>query len=277
MLRIAVLMTCFNRKAKTLQCLQALFSQKDLGQTFLIQVFLVDDNSTDGTAVAVANSFPTVKIIKGDGSLFWNRGMHTAWKFASRESFPAYLWLNDDTQLYECALSEMIAAVRQTDFKAVICGSTESPTKKGQLTYGGGKHKDRKYVSNYPNGSICPCDIINGNCVLVPQYVFEIIGNLDWKFNHGIGDNDYGLRAKKLGIKSFTTPSFIGTCSLHETLPKWCLPQVQLKERLRNFYSPLGNPPREYFIFEKRHFGLTPAILHYLTNHLRVLFPTLWK
>lgn len=277
MVQIAVLMACFNRKEKTLNCLHSLFNQQRLGREYSVKVYLVDDGSTDGTGIAVAASFPDVTIIKGDGKLFWNRSMHLAWEEAAGGNYNAYLWLNDDTYLYEGALAEMLYAAKQTKFGAIICGCTESPNKKGELTYGGGNHIGKTYISNYPDGTVSACDIINGNCVLVPQKVFEQVGNLDWRFNHGIGDNDYSLRAKKLGIISYTTSHFIGSCARHATLPKWCLPQVNLKNRLKNLYSPLGNPPNQYFVFERRHFGLVTAIKHYFSVHLRVIVPILWR
>jgi GT2 family glycosyltransferase len=237
----------------------------------------LDDGSTDGSSLAVSKAFPDVRLIKGDGSLYWNRGMHMAWKTAAVEKYDFYLWLNDDTHLYDYALSEMIYAAEETNCKAIICGCTESPYNKGELTYGGGKHEGKTYIANYPNGKISQCDIINGNCVLVPLFVFERVGNLDWKFRHGIGDNDYSLRAKKRGISSFTAGQFVGSCAKHQSLPKWCLPHISVKERVRNLYSPVGNPPSQYFLFERRHFGFLTALKHYFSIHLRVLVPRLWR
>jgi GT2 family glycosyltransferase len=272
---IAVLMACFNRKEKTINCLRAL-SKQQLDKNYILQVYLLNDGSTDGTGEAVKKEFPSVKIINGDGSLYWNRGMHTAWKVAAIENYDYYLWLNDDTNLYPYAVKEMLSAALLKESKAIICGCTESPKIKGQLTYGGGKHRGKVYISNYPYGIVAPCDIINGNCVLVPKYVFEKVGNLDWTFSHSIGDNDYSLRSKKKGISSFTAAQFIGTCAKHDSLPKWCLPQIPIKDRIKNLYSPLGNPPKQYFIFERRHFGLFNAFKHYLSTHIRVFMPKLW-
>ena len=45
--RIAVILTCFNRKQKTLACLEALFNQTLPADTSLT-TYLVDDASTDG-------------------------------------------------------------------------------------------------------------------------------------------------------------------------------------------------------------------------------------
>ena len=89
----AVLLTVFNRKEKTLECLGRLFDQLPI-EDLQIDVFLTDDGCTDGTAEAVENLFPSVHILKG----IWNRGMLMAWKAAAEtRNYDAYLWLNDDT------------------------------------------------------------------------------------------------------------------------------------------------------------------------------------
>jgi GT2 family glycosyltransferase len=69
--RIAVLLTCLNRKQKTLACLEALFSQV-LPAKVDISAYIVDDASTDGISDEVRQTYPQVKIFSGDGNLFWN-------------------------------------------------------------------------------------------------------------------------------------------------------------------------------------------------------------
>lgn len=278
MIRIAVLLTCHNRKEKTLNCLKHLFSQSGLNNTYQQDVYLVDDGSTDGTGSAVHEAFPSVLIIKGSGTLYWNRGMHTAWKTAAKKKYDFYLWLNDDTELYKQALTELLLSTKKTLDLAIICGCVESPVVKGQLTYGGGRRVKNRYVSNYPDGRLQECEIINGNCVLIPSQVYDLVGNLDWKFSHAIGDNDYALRAKKLGVSTYTTGSFVGSCDQNEFLPKWCLPTTSIRGRFFSLYSPLSySHPVEYFIYERRHFGMLIALKHYFSIHLRVLAPGLWK
>jgi GT2 family glycosyltransferase len=278
MVTIAVLMTCHNRKAKTLQCLQSLFAQDDLNKTYSIKVFLVDDGSTDGTTKAVTTNFPMITLIKGNGELYWNRGMYTAWANATLVKPDCFLWLNDDSTLYTDGLKNMLSAAMLTNYEAIICGCIESPEKKGEMTYGGSRLSGYNAKPNYPNGQIDQCDLINGNCVLIPQFVFSKVGNLDWKFPHAIGDHDYGLRAKKMGILSYTTAFFVASCAKNEKLPMWCYSKFPLNERVRNLYSPLGYASPLYnFVYEKRHFGLLVAIKHFCSIHLRVLIPSLWK
>ena len=76
-MRFAVLMTCFNRKEKTINCLNNLFNCF-FGVPHDFDVYLVDDASTDGTVAAVRSKFPSVNIINGSGDLYWNKGMFLA-------------------------------------------------------------------------------------------------------------------------------------------------------------------------------------------------------
>ena len=276
MIQIAVLMTCHNRVEKTIKCLSLLFGQVGLNKSYNIQVFLVDDGSTDGTGRVVNQQFPMVNLIDGNGDLYWNRGMYTAWGAATRNriSFDHYLWLNDDTHIYPTAVLELLLAAGDTGNRSIICGCIESPVEKGKLTYGGGVLNHNVSVLNIPSTRVVACDVIHGNCVLIPSYVHNKVGNLDWKFTHAIGDHDYGLRAKELGIQSFVTGDFVGSCEKNEQSPKWHSSKVSLINRIKNLYSPLSySPPNEFFIYEKRHFGLGVALKHFFTIHLRVLIP----
>jgi GT2 family glycosyltransferase len=270
---IAVLITCHNRKEKTLQCLQALYFQKGLELDYVIEVFLVDDGSTDGTAEAIRNQFPKVTIIPGNGNLYWNRGMHKAWETAANsKDFDYYLWLNDDTFLTEEAV---LTLLRQNFSKAIVCGTTQSIQDR-KATYGGYKRNPHRLLM--PNGEFQECDYCNGNCVLISKDVFRIVGNLDLVFHHAVGDFDYSLRARKLDIGLFIAPSFIGYCESHNEVPKWRSLKLNLKSRMENLYSASsGCYPPEFFVFEKRHNGLLLAIVHYFSTHIRAVLPQLWK
>ena len=131
-------MACHNRREKTLACLAALYGSTPLiDATF--DVFLVDDGSNDGTAIAVREKFPHVKITAGNGQLFWNRGMHLAWKTASQvNNYDYYLWLNDDTNIFSNALKSLLLAAESTENRAVIVAPICSKLT-GKLTYSGYK------------------------------------------------------------------------------------------------------------------------------------------
>ncbi len=272
---VAAILTCFNRREKTLACLNALF-QNTIVNDMVLEVFLVDDGSTDGTSEAVKASFPSVNVIKGSGDLFWNRGMHKAWTEASKKKqFDYYLWLNDDTFIFPNALSLFREAANETKGQAIIAGTTMSE-KTRKLTYGGFSFEASQLLQ--PNGQLQKCKFFHGNVVLVPKAVFDVLGPHDPVFHHAIGDFDYGLRALKNKIPSYILTDFVAYCEDHETLPKWCLPQVPLKKRFNALYSPLGNShPYFFFVFDYRHKGLLVALKHFFSLNLRMLMPFLWK
>lgn len=279
--KIAVLLTSFNRRETTLKCLYSLGLQKGIHKDFEISIFLVDDGSTDGTGNAVKEQFPMVEVIQGTGDLYWNRGMHLAWKTAVETSidFDYYTWLNDDVLLYHNAIEHLLECAKESNEKGIICGVFEEKENSGIISYGGGNLKGKTYIANkLHTDALESCEIINGNCVLIPKSVFLKVGLIDPIFPHSLGDHDYALRAKKKGIKAYTTIRIIGACSKNELPPKWCIPNVPLVKRLKSLYSPLGNShPYYYTIYINRHFGFTKAVKNYLSIHLRVLCPSLWK
>ena len=52
---------------------------------------LVDDGSTDGTGEAVQGEFPQVRLLRGDGRLFWGGGLRLAFAAAMAESIHYYM------------------------------------------------------------------------------------------------------------------------------------------------------------------------------------------
>ena len=270
-MRIAVLLTVFNRKDSTLRCLMDLQKQMSLNNCS-VEVYLTNDGCTDGTPEAVKQKFPNVHIIDGDGNLFWNRGMYAAWEEAAKEDYDFYLWLNDDTFVYPNMLSSLLLASSLKDNKSIIVAPTCS-TKSKKITYGG-RLENGKIPE--PNGAIVKVNYFNGNIVLIPRSVYKILGNLDYYFTHSKGDFDYGLRAIKNGIEVFQYGEFLGECDTHASVDRWCDPKVSFKDRWVLMHRPNGMPPKETFHLEKRHYGFLKACFHYMTIHLRVCFPKLW-
>lgn len=271
---VAVLLTVYNRKEKTLMCLKNLYAQQ-MPEDYAIEVFLTNDGCTDGTPDAVKEQFPFVTIINAEGSLFWNRGMYTAWKKAAEtRDYDFYMWLNDDTFLYSGAIISMMQCSDLCNHLSIIVGTTCAIGYKDKITYGGWNFKVGLLI---PTNKPFVCDYFNGNIVLFPRSVYQKVGTNDPAFRHALGDFDYGLRARKLGVLSIVAPDIQGECNEHITLPVWCNPNKSLRERWEAFRSPLGQNPEESFIYENRHNGLLMACFHYFTNHLRVFFPRIWK
>lgn len=271
-MNIAALLTCFNRKAKTMACLQSLF---DIIPT--CQVYLVDDGSTDGTSDTIKMNFPQVHVIKGDGNLFWSRGMYTAWKEAIKKKYDYYLWLNDDIKLYPFFLKELIECMSYGKNQCIISGIIENK-EKTEILYGGSdEHKKIIYPQKYPQ----EITFMNGNVVLIPSYVVNKIGIIDPKFHHDLGDVDYGLTAKEHGIPVLSTTRAIayGYSNNYCRIRKW---NCSIVKRFKKLYSPLGNNPFINFYFRKKHFGIINAINYFIFLHIINILPDsivyfIWK
>lgn len=273
MKRIAVLITVFNRKDKTLLCLENLYSQ-EIHDDYEFDVYVTNDGCTDGTPEAIMEEFPQVHIINASGNLFWNRGMYTAWKEAGKYDYDFYLWLNDDSFLMAGAICNMLKVSSKHDDNAIIVAAFKSKIKEC-VTYGGYGVNGKLLV---PNGHLQKCVNMHGNCVLIPKSVYDVCGNLDWRFHHAIGDHDYCYRARKAGINVFLSEKFLGYCESNPQLPKWTRPEVPFIERWKNLYSPLGYAePVPFFYYEMKNFGLFTALKHFISIHIRVIFPWLWK
>jgi GT2 family glycosyltransferase len=260
-MRIAVLMTCFNRKRMTLEALDSLFRQKRVDDLDMV-VYVVDDGSRDGTSQAVAECFPQVSLLQGDGSLFWNGGMRKAFAHALAKSFDGYIWFNDDTRLDEDALHRLTSCATEAAKSlgaAIVVGSIRDPYTR-ERSYGGVRKRTSRFrldfIPQLPDDhEPIRCDTMNGNFTLIPASVAERLGNLDGAFRHQLGDFDYGLRATEAGIPIILAPGYYGCCSDNPTSGTWKDHSQPLSKRWRHLLSPKGAPIREWLIYTHRHFG----------------------
>lgn len=270
--QIAVIMTCFNRRDTTLACLRAIHQQ-----TRNFDVYLTDDGSSDGTAEAIKAEFPQVKILQGNGNLFWVGGMRLAFAEAIKNSYNYYLWLNDDTFLETDTLDKLLKIQlylsEQNCENSIVVGTTQDPIT-GKPTYGGAI-KSKKWYSNkfeflQPTQFIQQCDAMFGNCVLIPHNVVAKVGNIDPAFIHSLGDLDYALRARKLGCSIWIAPGMVGTCSKNSIRNSWADTNLPLQQRLQKVLQIKGFPLKPWTTFCSRHSG--PFwLIYWLLPYIRAI------
>lgn len=280
-MKIAVLLTCFNRREKTLKCLENLFAQTSLDE-IEFEVFLTDDNSSDGTLKAVEERFPSVNLLKGSGTLFWAGGMRNSWTAArnSEVDFDYYLLLNDDTNIFEDTLSKVVKsnlAMKNKNQKANVTIGTTTDSEDGKFTYGGFKLYSPNKLKHVLVNSVSQemeCDFGCANIMLVPKEVVDKIGILSDRFVHGIADFDYTLRAKKANFDVWVAPGVIGNCPYDHT-KSWKSMDSSLSDRIKYLYSPKGLEYKEYMYFLKTHFpSEVPSM--FVKFWVKTLFPVVY-
>lgn len=278
-MRLAVLLTVHNRRETTLSCLQALFATT-LSPDVKMDVYLTDDGSKDGTAEAVRSVYPKVTVLHGDGNLFWNGGMRRSFAEALKQRYDYYLWLNDDTKLQPDALEAMLNTSRllqdRQEKPAIVVGMTVDPNS-GAISYAGRNSHSWKRPFYFDlviaESDPVECDTLNGNCVLIPAEVAQRVGNLDPLFTHGIGDYDYGFRARAAGCSVWVNPGPIGFCNWN---PDRQIQSAKLFERLKGVLHPKKYPLKVWWIFCWRYGGAL-KLLHWLRPYLKACFPWFFR
>ncbi len=264
---IAVIITCFNRCDITRKCLTRLFELRND-----IDVYCVDDNSSDNTQNMIKTEFPEVNLIQGTGNLFWNRGMRLAWEEALKapNNYRYFIWLNDDLELYPNAFEELIECVEYYNDYAIISGLVQG-SETGKPMYGG--HYNKSIIE--ANGKMNPIQNMNGNFVLVPMSVVKMIGILDPVYHHDIGDVDYGLMALKANIPVVSSRNYIGKTDerLKSKHKRNRREGTNIFKRFSILYSPLGSNPNITFHFLHKHHGLFSALSYYIYVHIINILP----
>lgn len=250
-MRIAVLMTCYNRVETTIRCLKGLLAQVGNGRVEgveSVEVFVVDDGSTDGTGDSLTQiASSRLHLIRGTGNLYWAKGMHLAWKTCLQhevekvggERYDGFLWLNDDVELAADALERLATTLQlQLETPTIIVG--ECVNAKGEVTYG------------------IKGDLFDGNFVYVPRNVYEKIGMICGDYAHAWADSDYALKAKRAGV-NVVSCGVIGKCEGHELRPR--LKGKSLKERVRLLKDPKGWNLHDLWLYRRRNWGVCAAVV----------------
>lgn len=269
-------LTSHNRCSQTVAALDAL-EKSARAAGVAPRAVLVDDGSTDGTGPTVSARFPWVETLRGDGSLFWCRGMHRALAAAQRRGPDYLLWLNDDTLLQEHALARLLETERQlrlrTRAPVIVVGTTVDPDN-GLPTYGGERRTSAwqplRFSLVVAGDEAVRCDSMNGNVVLVSASAAACVGELDPAFEHAMGDTDYALRARRAGVGVWAAPGVHGLCRMNGRTGTHHDAALPLHRRWRLLVSRKGLPPRSWHRFVRRHTGAIWPVM-FLWPYMRVL------
>lgn len=267
---VAILLTVFNRKDVTLAGLKRLSEITTSSNKYHFDIYMTDDGCTDGTTEAVLDLYSDIRIINGDGSLYWSGGMRAAWEFALHcYDYDYYIWYNDDALLFDDAFVSLFEPLAVYGDKVVVSGAFCS--EQGEASYGG---RDFHGKILTPNNSLQDIYLLNGNLVLIPRCVYQECGNISKIYKHGEGDWDYGMRCRNKNIPVVLTKQYVGITNRHDNiLPKYCQKKFSFIERIQDLYGPKVSILSKSYLFAKL-FGFAYSIKFFFNAHKELLFPS---
>ncbi len=243
---IAVLIPVFNRKETTLNCIRHL-KQVDFCRQ-QVDIVIIDDGSTDGTAEAVTNEFDDVTILKGDGNLWWSGAMNKGLEYALAGSYDYVFFLNDDVDFKNDFFIPLLDIMKKKP--DALISSIKVYSKSGTikiLTSGFKVHGFLHEINNHLADveydvekipEYVECDALTGASLLIPLKVVGMIGLLDVvKFPHNWGDIEYTRRAAACGIKCIVATRSVVSTEYNQNYHFQYLLHASRSEYFRNLFD----------------------------------------
>ena len=272
MTKLSVVIVNYNVKHFIEQCL---FSVLKASENISCEVFVVDNNSVDGSVTLIKEKFPQINLIVNKVNTGFSVANNQAIKLAKGEYV---LLLNPDTVVQEDTFTKILAfmdahpeagglGVKMLDGQ----GNFAPESKRGLPTPSVAFYKmfgfsrffpksklfGKYHLSYLPEDQICEMDVISGAFMLMRKSVLDKIGMLDETFFMYGEDIDLSYRITQAGYKNYYFPE---TQIIHykgESTKRSSLNYVVI------FYKAMA-------IFSKKHFSGSNAFWFNALIHLAI-------
>jgi hypothetical protein len=212
---VVVILLNYNKTKYTLECVDSILKSADCD----FKVIVVDNNSeTDEYKLLQTITDERVIIKKSDINRGYSGGINYGLEFAKLLNPGYYLIMNNDTIIDKFAVKELISTSKKYDDKCIVSGKVYNMDEPDTLQYIGQWCRNYKkfdyppYIRDLKEKDTGQYDtememeMLDDIFWLLPAAVFTQVGNYcDYFFLYG-EQNDYVLRAKKLGLKMIYTP-----------------------------------------------------------------------
>lgn len=233
---VSIILVSYNTKDLTRDCLKSVY-EKTQGVEF--EIFVVDNNSHDGSAEMIEREFPEVRLIRNSE----NKGFGAANNIAIRQSNAKYIFcLNTDTILLNNAVKIFFDFMEQPENQNVgVCGGALYDSDNCPTNYGGQfpsilhilqkfglRNIFKKKTINYEK-DIINVDYITGADIFFRKSVLDLVGLFDENFFMYYEETDLCFRIKKQG---YNVKLIIDAKIIHLE-SKSCTNNLLLKKRIK--------------------------------------------
>jgi GT2 family glycosyltransferase len=270
--KLSVVIVNYNVKHFIEQCL---FSVLKASENVACEIFVVDNNSVDGSVTLIKEKFPQINLIINKVNTGFSVANNQAIKLATGEYI---LLLNPDTVVQEDTFTKVLAfmdahaeagglGVKMLDGQ----GNFAPESKRGLPTpsvafykmfgfsrfFPKSKRFGKYHLSYLPQDQICEIDVMSGAFMLMRKSVLDKIGHLDETFFMYGEDIDLSYRITQAGYKNYYFPE---TQIIHykgESTKRSSLNYVVI------FYKAMA-------IFSKKHFSGSHAFWFNALIHIAI-------
>ncbi len=221
MINVSIIIVSYNTREMTLACIRSVYEQT---KEISFELIVVDNESKDGSAQAITESFPDVNLIASLENLGFGRANNLAAEISKGGHL---LLLNPDTVVLEGALDKLYAFARKNPANLVYGGRTlysehslnptscwRRPTLWSLFCYTTGLTSifrknvlfDPESYGAWQRDSVREVDIITGCLLMIDKKLWDQLGGFDQDFFMYGEEADLCLRAAKFGAKPIITP-----------------------------------------------------------------------
>ncbi len=226
--KVALIILNWNGKENTLACLASV--EKLIKKNLSLEIFVVDNGSTDGSAEEIKKQFPQVHLILNKENTGFTGGNNKAIRKAIANNADFVWLLNNDTTVEKYSLVELVDVF---DDPTVGIASSKIYFMKGyEFHHARYKDKERGKVIWYAGGmidwnnvygshrgvdevdhgqyeDIIETDFATGCSMMMTRKCVETVGVFDDRYFAYLEDMDLSLRVKNLGWKILYVPTSI--------------------------------------------------------------------
>ncbi|MFC2158617.1 glycosyltransferase family 2 protein [Acidobacteriota bacterium] len=204
MAELSIILVNYNDKTHVGECLSRIQEEKE---GLDLEIFVVDNASSDGSPDLIAERFPEVFLIRSEENLGFSRANNMGFQQSSGEFI---LFLNTDTQIEPGTLESLLSWMRAHP----NCGGAGprlfDERKEFQVSFGGSRGffsemMDKLFFNSLWKRRIgrmqdtVDTDWISAACLLVRRSAFESVHGFDGRFFLYFEDIDLCLRIKQNG------------------------------------------------------------------------------